>query len=166
MTVMKIDSTNTQGISLAYLASGTPVTVANTTTVTSLVPSIVPFSVAAQNLGNIVNISLDGTVSFAVLANYVTFIWSIGSTTLATHTIAGTDLTAAAINTIYQWSFTGKIVTQSTTGSSATVALIGILEVITPGDVLSISINSSTTLSTSVQNSFNVTVGWNTAATN
>ena len=151
---------------LAYYVAGAPLTIANTTANTSLVPSITPLAVAAQNLGNVINLELDGTIAFASLYDYVTWNWKLGNTVLATHTTVGTDMTSAVINTAYPWTFNGRIVPQAANGSSVTVALIGQMQIFVPGDLVTVSINTTGTVNTTIQNTFNVLVQWNSAATN
>ena len=75
-------------------------------------------------------------------------------------------MAAAVVGTAYPWTFNGRLVPQAANGASVSVALIGQLQVFIPNDTVSVSVNTIGIVNTTIQNTFNVLVQWDTAAVN
>jgi hypothetical protein len=149
-----------------YYYSTLPTTVANTVTSTTLVPGITAFQITDQVPGSPVRITGNGTIRWNSLADYITWTFVDGSTTLATFTIVGTDLKVGSALTPYMWELDLQINYLTAQSSTASVQLIGTLTVYDDYVVLPISINTTTVVDTTPINTLHVNVQWSTANAN
>lgn len=149
-----------------YYYSTFPATVANTVTSTTLVPGIAAFQITDQVPGSPVRITGSGTIQWNSLANYLTWTFVDGSTTLATFTVVGTDLKVGSILSSYMWELDLQINYLTAQSATASVQLIGTLTIYDDYVVLPISTNTTTTVDTTPTNILHATVQWSAANAN
>lgn len=145
-------------------ASSAAGTVANTTTTTAILST--SLSSANQSPGTLMDITCEGTMRFASLSNTITFTLLLGSVTLGTFNIVGTDITGGAINTDYHYKLSGRLSPQTGPGASSNVGFYGTFTVMgtTASTVVDIAV-IGTTINTTVSNNIIVNVAWSAAAT-
>lgn len=151
---------------LYYAYTSTTSSISNTTTQSSMFPGAVSLSVSAQNVNNIINVTLDGFISFANLSNSITFNTKLGNVILASASFTGTNVIGAAINTPYHFTVNLKISSQLATGSSATVSTFGIIDIITTTGSNQIDIVGNNSVNTSLSHNLDCTATWSSAAIN
>ena len=146
-------------------ASSSAASVANTTTTTAILST--SLIAANQAPGTLMDITCEGTMRFATLSNTITFTLLLGSVTLGTFTIVGTDITGSAINTDYHYKLTGRLSPQTGPGASSNVGFYGVFTVMgtTASTVVDIAV-IGTAINTTVSNNVIINVAWSAAATN
>ena len=146
----------------SYYDSTFPATIAATTVQTTLVPGITPMQPEAEVAGKTVTIIGAGTIKFNNLADYITWVFSLGGVTLSTFTLSGNDLKVGAINTVYVWELSVVQMPAADPSTATPVQLVGTLTVYDDYVVLPISINGLGIVDTQIANAINVTVQWDT----
>ena len=149
-----------------YYNSTLPITIANSTTLTTLVPGIIPFQITDQIPGSPVSIKGSGTLQWNSLSDYVTFVITDGGVTLATWTIIGADLKVASTLSNYIWELDIQLNYITIQSSTASIQLIGTITVYDDFVILPISLNTTTTIDTTIINQLNITTQWNAANVN
>lgn len=137
-----------------------PVTIANTTVATAIVTGSAPVT---QYTGNITNIIADGFIEFSNLAHSLTITMMVGSSTMATFIIVGTDIPGAAITTQYHWSLDARLAPQNGPITTATMNLFGNMSITGPTGKLIFDFSEAVTVNTTITNTFGFTGQWSNA---
>jgi hypothetical protein len=91
----------------------------------------------------------------------------LGSTTLGTFTILGTDITGSVIATDYHWKIDGRLSPQTGPGTTSNVGFYGTFTVVgtTANTVIDIAV-IGTSINTTISNNLNINVAWSVSAAN
>lgn len=149
-----------------YYTTTLPVVVSNSTTATTLFPSPSALTPYAMTPGNITNMQADGLIRFNSLTDSVAFSIMLGSASLASFTVTGTDLTGGATATDYHWKLDTKIGAQAVPSTSSAVSFYGTFTIVTSTGVLNIDLFESAVLDTSVSQTLNMSAQWSAASSN
>jgi len=149
-----------------YYSITTPQIISSSVTLTSILPGMPSFSVLTQSPGNVIYIKGSGNISWANLANTLTWTFVDGFNTLVSFGVSGNDISNSIINTLYNWEIDAKLEPQTSAGTSATVILVGTMKFYDSSTFTLINLNESATVNTTIQNSLNISVQWSNAATN
>jgi len=149
-----------------YYSITTSQIISSSVTLTSILPGMPSFSVLTQSPGNVIYIKGSGNISWANLANTLTWTFVDGFNTLVSFGVSGNDISNSIINTLYNWEIDAKLEPQTSAGTSATVILVGTMKFYDSSTFTLINLNESATVNTTIQNSLNISVQWSNAATN
>lgn len=145
-----------------YYSSSSAITVSNTISNTSILSTAFPSG--SQSPGNVIEVKSDGIIAYNTLSDTITITIVLGSVTLGTFTIAGTDIPSGITGTNYHWSLNGRLSPQSALGSTATVDFFGTFTVIGGNSSFVTDIYLAGTVDTTISNSLNVNVQWSAAS--
>jgi hypothetical protein len=159
-------SANSSQIANSYYFQNIGWNISGTSSLTNIVPGIIPFGIPDQAPGSIIKIEGSGQISWNSLTDFITFNLTDGSSLLTNFSIAGTNLFASKINTLYTWKLNLEIVPQTSAGTSANVILNGLLKIWDDTTASEFSFNELATVNTTIANTFGNTVQWNNASFN
>ena len=154
----------------AIYSSSTPITV-NTTTLTSLMPSIPTIPSANQAPGFVYELRWHGYGSWATLANTLTQTISLGGTTLLSNALAGSSVPYLQAGQGVKFTTDLVVYAQTAIGATATVKIKGFLEVdggFYQGHTVyyRLNVDEVATVNTTAANALSESVQWSAAAGN
>ena len=154
----------------AIYSSSTPITV-NTTTLTSLMPSIPTIPSANQAPGFVYELRWHGYGSWATLANTLTQTISLGGTTLLSNALAGSSVPYLQAGQGVKFTTDLVVYAQTAIGATATVKIKGFLEVdggFYQGHTVyyRLNVDEVATVNTTAANALSESVQWSAAGGN